>query len=446
VIRTERLLLRRWRDDDRPPFAAMNQDPVVMEHFPGLTSPEVSNAFVDRIEAQFDAHGWGLWAIEVPDVAPFIGFTGLWPADFVIGEPTVEVGWRLTREHWGRGYATEAARAVLRFGFEQVGLDEIVSFTVPQNGRSRRVMERIGLIHDPSRDFEHPQVDPGRHPHLVRHVLYRLDRATWDEAAERAVDAEEDEPAADEDEAKANGRVERQLVRPREEHEPEDEQADEYEPDDSPVPSHLTALCRASGPQRPLARHGSTGIQNIGDDPIGAITDRTKPSAAATSITNPTTAPTRSIRLTCITSRPAIAAPGRQPVRDTGRDQADDQHDHPRRIQTLGDDTGAHLDIGRWYGAECSRPKVRQHIERVRQRGEGRERPGDERTDGGGRSQEAAELHPILDTGSIARMVRALKCLGDASMSLPRYSAESRDALQSPASPLAPSTVNAGSR
>jgi RimJ/RimL family protein N-acetyltransferase len=179
VIRTERLLLRRWRDDDRAPFVAMNQDPAVMEHMQGLTAPEVSNAFVDRIEAHWDAHGWGLWAVEVPGVAPFVGFVGLWPATHVLGWDSREVGWRLVRDHWGRGYATEAAHAALRFGFQEHGFGEIVSFTVPQNVRSLAVMERIGLVRDRDGDFDHPRVDPVAYPQLVRHVLYRLDRATW---------------------------------------------------------------------------------------------------------------------------------------------------------------------------------------------------------------------------------------------------------------------------
>lgn len=179
MIRTERLLLRRWRQEDRAPFAALNADPVVREQFQGTMTADESDAFIQRIEAHWDEHGWGLWAVEVPGVAPFIGFVGLWPADDVIGAPKVEVGWRMAREHWGHGYASEAACAALRFGFEELGLDEIVSFTVPQNGRSWRVMERIGLIRDPSRDFDHPRVDPVAYPHLVRHIFYRLDRQTW---------------------------------------------------------------------------------------------------------------------------------------------------------------------------------------------------------------------------------------------------------------------------
>ena len=178
-IRTQRLILRRWRDTDREPLAALNADPAVMEHFQGLQSRVDSDAFVDRIEAHWDAYGWGLWAVEVPDVASFIGFVGLWPADYVSGSPMVEVGWREAHAFWGRGYISEAAREALRFGFEEVGLDEIVSFTVPQNDRSRRVMERIGLVRDPSRDFDHPRVDAVAYPQLVRHVLYALGRDAW---------------------------------------------------------------------------------------------------------------------------------------------------------------------------------------------------------------------------------------------------------------------------
>jgi RimJ/RimL family protein N-acetyltransferase len=179
VIRTERLLMRQWRDDDREPFAALNADPAVMEHMQGLMTRERSDAFVDRIEAWWDDHGWGLWAIEVPGVSPFIGYVGLWSADFVTGAPMVEVGWRLAHEHWGNGYVTEAAREALRYGFEDVGLDEIVSFTVPQNERSWRVMERIGLRRDPAGDFDHPRVDAAAYPQLVRHILYRLGRDEW---------------------------------------------------------------------------------------------------------------------------------------------------------------------------------------------------------------------------------------------------------------------------
>jgi RimJ/RimL family protein N-acetyltransferase len=178
-ISTERLILRRWRDSDREPFAALNADPVVREFLQGTIDRAASDAFVDRIEAHWDEHGWGLWAVEVPRVAPFVGYVGLWPADFLTGEPAVEAGWRLARGHWGHGYATEAAHEALRVGFDIIGLHEIVSFTVPANLRSVRVMERIGLVRDPGRDFDHPHVDAAAYPELVRHVFYFLTVGRW---------------------------------------------------------------------------------------------------------------------------------------------------------------------------------------------------------------------------------------------------------------------------
>ena len=153
----------------------MNADPVVMEHFPSSLTPEQSAAMVARIERHLDEEGFGLWAVEVPGTAPFIGFVGLQRVPFDAGfTPAVEVGWRLDAAHWGRGYATEAARACLVFGFETADLDEIISMTTPGNLRSRRVMERIGMRHDPADDFDHPRLPEG-HP-LRRCVLYRLQR------------------------------------------------------------------------------------------------------------------------------------------------------------------------------------------------------------------------------------------------------------------------------
>jgi ribosomal-protein-alanine N-acetyltransferase len=164
--------LRRWRDSDREPFASLNADPAVMEHFPALLSREESDDMVDRIEAGFAADGFGLWAVEVAGGPPFIGFVGLavprFEAHFT---PAVEVGWRLAREHWGRGYATEAARAALDYGFGTVGLEEVVSLTVPANTRSIAVMERLGMTRDPADDFDHPRLPEGHR--LRRHVLYR---------------------------------------------------------------------------------------------------------------------------------------------------------------------------------------------------------------------------------------------------------------------------------
>lgn len=171
-ITTDRLVLRRWRSDDRAPFAAMNSDPRVMEFFPQLLSREESDSLVDRIEAHFAEHGYGLWAVEVPGSADFAGFVGLFRPRFTAHfTPCVEVGWRIAAEHWGRGYATEAARAAVEAGFT-IGLEEIVSMTVPSNVRSRRVMERLGMTRDPADDFDHPFLPEG-HP-LQRHVLYRI--------------------------------------------------------------------------------------------------------------------------------------------------------------------------------------------------------------------------------------------------------------------------------
>ncbi|GAA3533375.1 N-acetyltransferase [Aeromicrobium flavum] len=175
-LQTERLILRRWRESDRELFAALNTDPEVMEHFPAALDRAASDAMVERITAHLDAHGWGLWAVETDD-GRFAGFTGLNPvpptvAALVSGNPTVEVGWRLARWAWGHGYATEAATAAVRHGFDVLGLDEIVSFTAAGNLRSRAVMERLGLTRDPADDFDHPAVPPDSP--LRHHVLYRL--------------------------------------------------------------------------------------------------------------------------------------------------------------------------------------------------------------------------------------------------------------------------------
>lgn len=158
VLRTERLLLRGWREEDREPFAAMNADPVVMEHFPSRLTRAESDAFVDRIERGFVDRGFGLWAIEAE--GDFVGFTGLsvprFDAVWMEGreQPVVEVGWRLRRSAWGHGYATEAARACVDFAFAELGRDEVVSFTVVGNARSRAVMERLGMRYLTA--YDHP--------------------------------------------------------------------------------------------------------------------------------------------------------------------------------------------------------------------------------------------------------------------------------------------------
>lgn len=178
-LHTARLLLRRWRAADRAPFAALNADPVVMEHLPAALSRDESDAFAERIERHFAERGFGLWAVEPVGEAPFAGYVGLSVPRFQPpfahrAEPLVEIAWRLDARHWHRGFATEAARACVAFAFEHLGLDELVSFTVPRNLRSRRVMERLGMRADPADDFEHPLLPEG-HP-LRRHVLYRLAR------------------------------------------------------------------------------------------------------------------------------------------------------------------------------------------------------------------------------------------------------------------------------
>ena len=172
-LRTSRLVLRRWRRSDRDPFAALNADPAVVEHFPAPLTRAESDSMIDRIEAHFDEHAFGLWALELAETNEFIGFTGLstprFQAHFM---PAVEIGWRLARSAWGHGYASEAAMRALTFGFEDVKLAEIVSFAAAGNLRSRAVMERLGMTHDPVDDFEHPML-PVDSP-LRRHVLYRL--------------------------------------------------------------------------------------------------------------------------------------------------------------------------------------------------------------------------------------------------------------------------------
>jgi RimJ/RimL family protein N-acetyltransferase len=172
-VRTDRLLLRDWRDEDLVPFARLNADPQVMEYFPSLLTRGESDSMVARLRSKWVERGFGLWAMELPGVAPFAGFVGLSVPSFTAPfTPCVEVGWRLAHEFWGRGYATEGARAALTFGFGQLKLAEIVSFTAPANLRSRRVMERLGMRRSPSDDFDHPSLPEGQP--LRRHVLYRL--------------------------------------------------------------------------------------------------------------------------------------------------------------------------------------------------------------------------------------------------------------------------------
>ncbi|MGB8862246.1 MAG: GNAT family N-acetyltransferase [Ilumatobacteraceae bacterium] len=179
-MRTERLLLREWRDTDKVAYALLNADTEVMRHFPSTLTSEQSDEMVDRMAATWDQQGFGLWAAERLDTHQFIGFIGLaaprWHLDGIT--PCVEVGWRLAKQHWGHGFAPEGAAAALAYGFEHVELpnDEIVSFTTTANLNSQRVMQKIGMHRDEARGFDHPMT-PGWHGQ--RHVLYSIDRATW---------------------------------------------------------------------------------------------------------------------------------------------------------------------------------------------------------------------------------------------------------------------------
>jgi RimJ/RimL family protein N-acetyltransferase len=178
TLRTERLILRPWRAEDREPFAALNSDDRVTRTLAGSIDRAASDAMAARFSESFGRHGFGYWAVELPGVAPFIGALGLsvpgFDAPFM---PAVEIGWRLAFGHWGKGYATEGARAALDFGFNAGGLEEIVSFTAAGNARSRAVMERLGMRTDPKDDFDHARLGPD-HP-LYHHVLYRLRREDW---------------------------------------------------------------------------------------------------------------------------------------------------------------------------------------------------------------------------------------------------------------------------
>ncbi|MFJ2776486.1 GNAT family N-acetyltransferase [Kitasatospora sp. NPDC087315] len=172
-LRTDRLVLRDWREADLGPWAAMNADPEVREYFPGVLTREQSEASAARFQADLDQRGWGWWAVEVVATGEFIGFTGLDPVDDGMPFTGVEAGWRLARSSWGHGYATEAALAVVDFGFEALALPELLAVTTATNLRSQAVMRRLGMTHDPAEDFDDPDVPEGP---LRRNVVYRLVR------------------------------------------------------------------------------------------------------------------------------------------------------------------------------------------------------------------------------------------------------------------------------
>jgi RimJ/RimL family protein N-acetyltransferase len=189
TLTTDRLILRRWRATDREPFQTINADRRVMEFFPALLTPEETVQSIARIEKHFDRLGFGLYAAELIETKTFIGFIGLsFPAFEAPFMPAVEIGWRLAFDYWGRGLASEGACAVVRYAFETIQLPSLVSFTAPANLRSRRVMERIGMVHDSGGDFDHPGLPEG---HLLRrHVLYRLYPHAGEERAAGGSEAE----------------------------------------------------------------------------------------------------------------------------------------------------------------------------------------------------------------------------------------------------------------
>lgn len=182
LFETARLIVRRWREDDRPPLAALHADAHVMRYFPAALTAAESDAFIDRQEARFDADGTGLAAVERKADNALMGAVGvIWATFEAPFTPAVEIGWRLHSPYWGQGYATEAARAALAHAFGPLDFDEIVSFTAAVNGPSRRVMERIGMTRDRSCDFDHPGSPPGSP--LRPHVLYRISRPRADRPA-----------------------------------------------------------------------------------------------------------------------------------------------------------------------------------------------------------------------------------------------------------------------
>jgi len=186
TLTTERLVLRPWRDEDLAPFAALNADLEVMEHFPAPLTRSESDAFAAGIRQRMAAEGWGLWAVEVTegDARGFIGFVGLarprFEAHFT---PAVEIGWRLARSAWGRGYATEGARRAAAFAFEELDLDELVALTAVSNVRSQAVARRLGMTRDPRDDFDHPSLPSSSN--LKRHQLFRLRKPPAERSSSR---------------------------------------------------------------------------------------------------------------------------------------------------------------------------------------------------------------------------------------------------------------------
>lgn len=185
IIQTSRLILRQWSDADLEPLAKLNADPRVMEYFPSILTREESNALLRSAYTHIEKYGWGKWAVVLLETGEFIGRIGLEEIDFQASfAPNIELGYRLAFEHWGKGYASEVAKAALEYGFTHLNLQEIVAFTPVQNMRSQLVMKRIDMHNDPSHNFDHPRLAEG-HP-LKKHVLYRLTATEWMERFDHA--------------------------------------------------------------------------------------------------------------------------------------------------------------------------------------------------------------------------------------------------------------------
>lgn len=181
MLKTDRLLLRQWTEDDFLPFAELCSDKEVMEYFPKLQAQEESYKIGEKILSLINERGWGFWAVDIPDQHKFIGFVGLHiPTNKMPFSPCVEIGWRLSKKHWGKGYATEAAKEVLKFAFETLNLNEVVSFTTLANNRSKSVMQKIGM-RDSAQNFMHPDIEVS-HP-LCEHVLYKISKSEWQQNA-----------------------------------------------------------------------------------------------------------------------------------------------------------------------------------------------------------------------------------------------------------------------
>ncbi len=176
-LETQRLKLRQWKPSDLPDFAKLNADPAVMEYFPSTLSETDSNAIAEKCRSLIIERGWSFWAVEEKSSNQFIGFVGLHtPKDSLPCAPCVEIGWRLSKRFWNRGYASEAAQSALAFAFEALRLEEVVSFTTVSNQRSKNVMKRIGMTNS-HKNFHHPDL-PDTHP-LAEHVLYTITREQW---------------------------------------------------------------------------------------------------------------------------------------------------------------------------------------------------------------------------------------------------------------------------